>query len=120
MLGNAQTALPTFVADVAGTYIVQLIVNDGAVDSDPDTVVISTANTQPVADAGPDQTAQVGDIVQLNGNGSFDADGNPLTFAWSVYFPAGRERRSYHRPGHRKRQFRSGRSGTVCRSADCE
>ena len=83
VLGNAQTALPTFVADVAGTYIVQLIVNDGAVDSDPDTVVISTANTQPVADAGPDQSAQVGDIVQLDGNASFDADGNPLTFAWS-------------------------------------
>jgi hypothetical protein len=35
---------PTFVADVAGTYTVQLIVNDGTVDSAPDSVVISASS----------------------------------------------------------------------------
>ncbi len=32
---------PSFMVDVSGTYVVQLIVNDGTVDSAPDTVVIS-------------------------------------------------------------------------------
>ena len=30
---------PVFVVDVAGSYIVQLIVNDGTSNSDPDTVI---------------------------------------------------------------------------------
>ncbi len=38
---------PTFEVDVAGTYVVQLIVNDGTVNSDPDTVTISTENLPP-------------------------------------------------------------------------
>ena len=38
-----QQWLPTFMVDVsgAGDYLVQLIVNDGTVDSAPDTVTIS-------------------------------------------------------------------------------
>ena len=83
VLGNATTASPTFVADVAGEYVAQLIVNDGNEDSAPDTVVISTTNTRPVADAGIDQVVMVGDSVQLDGLQSNDADGDPLTFDWS-------------------------------------
>ena len=82
--------MPTFVADVAGQYIAQLIVNDGTVNSAPDTVVINTGNSPPVANAGPDQTVALNSLVTLNGSGSTDVDGNPLTFAWSfVSRPAG-------------------------------
>ena len=42
------------------------------------------ANTPPQADAGPDQTVAVGATVTLLGNGSSDADGDPLTFAWEL------------------------------------
>ncbi len=35
-------ATPSFYTDVAGTYVVQLIVNDGTVDSTPATVTITT------------------------------------------------------------------------------
>src|SRR5205823_2955371 len=49
----------------------------------PDTVTISTENSRPVANAGPDQTVNVGAVVQLDGSGSFDADGDALTFKWS-------------------------------------
>ena len=83
---------PTFLADVPGTYVAQLIVNDGALDSDPDTVSITTANTPPVADAGADQTVSLADTVQLDGSGSRDADGDPLNFFWSlIVLPVGSE-----------------------------
>src|SRR5207342_1707183 len=83
-LSNATVVNPTFVADVLGTYVVQLIVNDGTIDSLADTVTIAAGNTRPVANAGPDQRVLfVGQTVQLDGRGSSDANGNPLTFRWS-------------------------------------
>jgi len=75
---------PTFEADLPGTYVVQLIVNDGELDSEPDTAVITTENRKPVADAGPDQTVNQGDTVQLNGSSSTDPDGDPLNYSWSL------------------------------------
>ncbi len=39
-LSDAMVAMPTFVADVAGTYEAQLVVNDGLEDSAPDSVTI--------------------------------------------------------------------------------
>jgi hypothetical protein len=60
-------------------------VNDGLLDSAPDTVRISTTNTAPVANAGSNRNATVGTVVQLDGTASSDPDGNPLTFAWSIF-----------------------------------
>lgn len=45
---------------------------------------VPDVNTAPVADAGPDQTATVGETVTLDGSASSDADSDPLTFLWSV------------------------------------
>ncbi len=39
-------------------------------------------NTAPVADAGDDQSAAVAEIVWLNGEGSYDPDGQPLNYSW--------------------------------------
>jgi len=74
---------PTFVLDKPGTYTAQLIVNDGTIDSDPVTVTITTFHSKPVANAGPDQDVLTGSVVQLNGSGSSDVDGNPLTYFWA-------------------------------------
>lgn len=84
-LRNPTTAMPTFVASIAGQYEVKLLVNDGTVTSLQDTVTITTTggNTAPVANAGPDQSVQVSATVTLNGSGSNDADRNPLTYDWS-------------------------------------
>ncbi|MEZ5417241.1 MAG: Calx-beta domain-containing protein [Vicinamibacterales bacterium] len=90
VLTGADTAGPSFVPDAPGTYVAQLVVNDGFVDSAPDTVSVFTANAVPVADAGPDQTVDVGVTVPLDGSGSRDPEGAPLTFQWTlVSRPAG-------------------------------
>jgi hypothetical protein len=89
-LSDSSVVMPTFVVDLPGTYVAQLVVNDGTVDSSPDTVAITTLNSAPVADAGPNQSVFHGDTVFLDGNGSSDADGDPLTFSWSLTtVPAG-------------------------------
>ncbi len=80
----------TFTVDLSGEYMAELVVNDGACDSEPDTVTVSTVNSCPVAKAGSDQTVHVGDVVSLDGRGSTDADGDALTFMWTlVGTPAG-------------------------------
>jgi hypothetical protein len=92
-LSDTSSAAPTFTADVAGQYVATLVVNDGTVDSAPDSVTISVAdppqNTPPVADAGVDQAAETGSPVTLDGTGSFDADGDSITYSWTLQAPAG-------------------------------
>lgn len=82
-LENRTDVRPSFRIDVPGSYVVRLVVNDGSVNSDPDTVTISRTNSQPAAEAGRDETTAVGKTVRLDGSGSSDADGNRLQFAWS-------------------------------------
>ncbi|MCP5197341.1 MAG: hypothetical protein H6974_11225 [Gammaproteobacteria bacterium] len=83
-LTNPTMVNPSFIADQPGAYVAQLIVNDGTGPSSPDTVTISTENSKPVANAGPDQQVDVGDTVRLDGSGSSDADGDPLTYQWAL------------------------------------
>ncbi len=42
------------------------------------------AGGPPIADAGTDQTVQVGMAVALDGSKSKDPDGDPLTYAWTI------------------------------------
>lgn len=84
---------PSFTADVPGRYEVHLTVT-GAGVSDEDTVVIDVfpstdANVPPVADPGPSVATLVGRPVQLDGSGSWDADGDRLTYRWVLRRPAG-------------------------------
>ncbi len=76
---------PTFVADIQGDYVISLVVTDilGAI-SQPDTVTVSFENVQPVADAGGNQSVIAGDTVFLDGSGSYDDNGDELTFSWSI------------------------------------
>lgn len=51
--------------------------------------VSAVPNGPPIADAGPDQSLDVGTPVSLDGTGSFDPDGDDLTYAWSLSVPVG-------------------------------
>jgi len=85
-LTNPTTVNPTFTADVAGSFTVQLVVNDGTQNSAPATVTITAApaqNLPPTANAGSPQTVGVGQLVTLNGSGSSDPEAQPLTYSWS-------------------------------------
>lgn len=82
-LSDPGIANPWFVADRAGTYVAQLVVSNGFQPSLPSTVTITTSNTPPVANAGPNRTVPAGFLVQLDGSGSLDVNGDPLSYSWS-------------------------------------
>jgi hypothetical protein len=81
----ASTVNPTFAPDIAGSYVLRLIVNDGTLNSSASTVTVvaSTANIAPVANAGAAQSVVTGTTVNLNGTASNDANGDALTYVWS-------------------------------------
>jgi hypothetical protein len=83
-ISNADTSMPTYVADVRGEYLVQLVVNDASMLSSHDTVTISFTNIKPVADAGTSQSVNIGNTVTLDGSGSSDANGDTLTYSWTL------------------------------------
>ena len=56
-------------------------------------VVIQRINRPPVANAGVDQSASTHTTVNLDGSASFDADGDPITFAWSLCAASDQQRR---------------------------
>jgi len=80
------SAKPSFIADLAGTYVATLIVNDGKIDGAPSTVSVtaSAANAAPVANAGNTQNVITGSTVNLDGTSSQDANGDPLSYRWSL------------------------------------
>src|ERR1035437_4135649 len=88
-LNNPTGVMPTFTVDVAGNFIITLTVSNGIATS-TSSVTVSTLNSPPVANAGPNQTVSVGSQVSLDGSHSTDVDGNTLTYLWSfVGLPPG-------------------------------
>ncbi|MCG8671316.1 MAG: PKD domain-containing protein [Pseudomonadales bacterium] len=84
-LSNSSIVNPTFTADVEGEYVWDLVVNDGEFDSPADSVTINfVVNDAPTADAGDDQTVEVGDLVSLNGDQSSDPEGESITYSWTI------------------------------------
>jgi hypothetical protein len=69
---------------VQGSYQFALVATDNTgLSSSPSTVMVSTGNHQPVANAGDDIIMSANTSVALNGSGT-DADSDPLTYTWRV------------------------------------
>jgi hypothetical protein len=65
----------------AGTHIIELEVNDGFGGVDSASIVISV-NSPPFADAAVVESGEVGKPISFDGSGSYDPDGDPLTYTW--------------------------------------
>ena len=85
-LSSSTIAKPTFTPDLAGTYLLNLIVNDDKVNSSAASVTITAAvaNAAPVASAGAAQSVVIGTVVTLDGSASSDANDDSLTYSWAV------------------------------------
>ncbi|MDY6920339.1 MAG: PKD domain-containing protein [Pseudomonadota bacterium] len=91
---DADKAEATLSAALPGDYVVQLVVNDGVLDSVATRLTVTLTNTAPVADAGPDRSVDIipGSQIEvtMDGSGSFDDDGQALSYSWTlVSTPAG-------------------------------
>ncbi|MDF1883161.1 hypothetical protein JHD49_04345 [Sulfurimonas sp. SAG-AH-194-C21] len=85
-LSDKSIVNPSFIADIAGAYVISLVVNDSKIDSVADTVLIniSNSNSKPIAEAGEDKNVLAGNNVVLDASKSFDVDSNSLTYMWSM------------------------------------
>ncbi|GAN34995.1 MAG: hypothetical protein DYG83_17800 [Candidatus Brocadia sp. AMX2] len=67
-----------------------LITTQDWINSGNNTKWASVTNTAPVAVAGQDTSVYFTDTVTLDGSGSYDVDGNPLSYSWSfISIPRG-------------------------------
>lgn len=67
-----------------GTYLVTLTVKDAAGHSATDTIVVTVVDdTAPVANAGPDQTVEVGEEVSFDASSSADEVGI-VNYTWTI------------------------------------
>ena len=68
------------------TYTVRLRVFDenALYNDDITTITVSNVNNPPIADADGPYYGKIGEIITLDGSGSYDPDGNTLSYEWDT------------------------------------
>ena len=85
-LSNTNQITTTFISPLSDNVLIfSLTVTDDGGGADTDTVIVAVSNTNlaPVADAGPDQSVGLAEVVTLDGGASVDPDGNIETYQWT-------------------------------------
>jgi hypothetical protein len=83
-IAGVTQATATFVADVLGEYDVKLEVTNVYGETASATLRVRAVAPRPIAVAGPDQAVPARGPVHLDGSGSFDPQGDPLSYAWRI------------------------------------
>ena len=86
VLSMPDGASPTFTSPSEPAVLVfSLIVNDGLLDSNQDSVsiIVEAANHAPIAIAGVDRFVGSHSVVALKGHKSYDPDDDTLSYTWS-------------------------------------
>ncbi len=84
---NSDTACQTtFSPDATGTYVLSMVMNDGADDTQPDLVIVTvtSGNEPPIADCGSDLEVETGERATLDGSASYDPEGAAIDFNWAI------------------------------------
>jgi len=84
-LSNSNSAKPSFAVDKTGTYVISLVVSDGALTSLPSTVTVTvySGNAPPTAVITTvDYSVFAGGTIRLDGRNSTDPNGDPISYKW--------------------------------------
>lgn len=117
-IANADLVLASFVPDRAGEYLLELEVDDGAVEGphisvDQVTIRVSESNAAPNADAGEYPSPVSCSNVVLDGRNSSDPENQALDYRWSfVSLPAGSDLQSEDIPEGETSSFTPDRNGS--------
>ncbi|MFO7613432.1 MAG: PKD domain-containing protein, partial [Bacteroidales bacterium] len=79
---TATGATASHVYSVTGVYTATVTATN-AQGSQQATTIVTVTNEQPIADAGPEQTVEINQLVMLDGSDSYDPDEHtPLAYGW--------------------------------------
>jgi hypothetical protein len=76
------TSKTTFIPKSIGEYVFSLVVSTGDFTSDPDFVTINSTNVLPVANAGPDRSVFINNLVNIDGSKSTYPSNSVPLFIW--------------------------------------
>ena len=84
VISDSNQSIASFIPDVSGNYLIDLVVSAGINNSVPATkkVEIRETNSKPVAVPGNDTVSSLNIYFWFDGSRSYDNDGDMLTYQW--------------------------------------